>query len=137
MPASLVGKCLTGKVSLPSAVEAHALVCGMESGQVQKATALAREVHAQAQLQGLRPFTRTCYQRSAFQLTDTNDVRITLDTNLIFVDESGHTATEERWCLDLSSEIADKQIRDFPFAILEVKLSAGYTPDWVEVMTYA
>eukprot|EP01071_Lankesteria_metandrocarpae_P011888 Lankesteria_metandrocarpae@DN5475_c3_g1_i12.p1 len=84
----------------------------------------------------LKPMLRTSYLRSAFQLASTNEVRISLDTNLCMVDEfiesgglSGH-----QWCRVGDEILAADEVVRFPFAILEVKLQTESVPDWIASM---
>jgi len=96
-----------------------------------KSATLAKEV-AQDQLfaRGLAPSVGTRYRRTAFQRADTNDVRVSLDVDLVF--------TDARDCSYPRDGSRRAPVR-FPCAILEVKLAradgddaGGGTPDWIE-----
>eukprot|EP00928_Gymnodinium_smaydae_P021815 TRINITY_DN1853_c1_g2_i1.p1 TRINITY_DN1853_c1_g2~~TRINITY_DN1853_c1_g2_i1.p1 ORF type:complete len:989 (+),score=146.90 TRINITY_DN1853_c1_g2_i1:314-2968(+) len=93
---------------------------------------LADEIQAEVLSRGLRPVVRTVYQRTAFQASTSNDVRISIDTGLSFVDELRGMDIDNEWCRRISSEGVDnKEVMHFPWAVLEVKLTAGQPP-WVE-----
>eukprot|EP00197_Chlamydomonas_leiostraca_P000109 CAMPEP_0202888524 /NCGR_PEP_ID=MMETSP1391-20130828/43232_1 /ASSEMBLY_ACC=CAM_ASM_000867 /TAXON_ID=1034604 /ORGANISM="Chlamydomonas leiostraca, Strain SAG 11-49" /LENGTH=704 /DNA_ID=CAMNT_0049571829 /DNA_START=1666 /DNA_END=3777 /DNA_ORIENTATION=+ len=87
----------------------------------------------------LRPFVRTQYMRTAFQIPFDATVRVSLDTNLCMIKENpedGPTcAASGRWYRDPSLPIHRTEITRFPHAVLEVKLSLpeGQTaPPWVQ-----
>lgn len=79
-----------------------------------------------------RPMIRTCYKRAAFQLSSSNAVRISLDTDLRMVNEKGAYVTEGDWCRDLSRPIYESESVLFPYAILEIKLQVEEKPEWIE-----
>uniref|UniRef100_A0A7S3UB82 SPX domain-containing protein n=1 Tax=Picocystis salinarum TaxID=88271 RepID=A0A7S3UB82_9CHLO len=79
-----------------------------------------------------RPMIRTCYKRTAFQLSTSNAVRISLDTDLRMVNEKGTCVTEGDWCRDLSRPIYESESVLFPYAILEIKLQTEERPEWIE-----
>jgi uncharacterized membrane protein YidH (DUF202 family) len=87
----------------------------------------------------LQPFIRTSYYRCAFQLSTSNDVRISLDTQMSLINEyipGGHP--REPWCRLASDVLAEQDIVRFPYAILEVKLGdAKNCPSWVDDMLHA
>ena len=77
--------------------------------------------------------------RTAFQIPHDACVRISLDTNLMMLNENpigGPTCTEVgRWYRDPSLHLANNEITHFPHGVLEVKLSlrAGQVvPQWVD-----
>jgi len=71
----------------------------------------------------MQPMIRTSYYRSAFQLATSNEVRISLDTQMTLLDEYRHGKLEPPWCLTGADLLTEGQIYRFPFAILEIKLS--------------
>jgi SPX domain protein involved in polyphosphate accumulation len=74
----------------------------------------------------LSPTVRTTYSRCAFQLETSNDVRVTVDANLLFSRESGKGVFGE--------QLQVEDYVEFPFAVLEVKLagaSVEQPPDWL------
>ena len=73
----------------------------------------------------LSPAIRTSYRRTAFQHSDNNEVRISLDTNLKWFDEISNT---KLWIEEGNDQASAK----FPFAVLEVKLQVEETPEWIE-----
>ena len=98
--------------------------------------ALAYEVDSFIKDFSLQPFIRTCYYRCAFQLATSNDVRISLDTQMSLINEyrpGGHPVPP--WCRLASDVLAESDVVRFPYAILEVKLAdAKNSPQWVQSM---
>jgi hypothetical protein len=98
--------------------------------------ALALEVDDFIKSLSLQPFIRTCYYRCAFQLATSNDVRISLDTQMSLINEyrpGGHPSPP--WCRQASEVLAESDVVRFPYAILEVKLAdAKHSPQWVNSM---
>lgn len=87
----------------------------------------------------LRPFVRTQYMRTAFQIPFDATVRVSLDTNLTMIKENpedGPTcAASGRWYRDPSLPTQRTEITRFPHAVLEVKLSlpeGQVAPPWVQ-----
>ncbi|KAF5830825.1 VTC domain-containing protein [Dunaliella salina] len=87
----------------------------------------------------LRPFVRTQYMRTAFQIPFDATVRVSLDTNLCMIRENpedGPTcAASGRWYRDPALPIHRTEITRFPHAVLEVKLSlpeGQSAPSWVQ-----
>eukprot|EP00928_Gymnodinium_smaydae_P039200 TRINITY_DN26821_c0_g1_i1.p1 TRINITY_DN26821_c0_g1~~TRINITY_DN26821_c0_g1_i1.p1 ORF type:complete len:977 (-),score=127.96 TRINITY_DN26821_c0_g1_i1:234-2795(-) len=94
--------------------------------------ALADEIQTEIISRAMRPVVRTVYQRTAFQASSSNDVRISIDTGLSFMDELHGIDSGNGWCRRIPSEGVDsKDVMQFPWAVLEVKLTAGQPP-WVE-----
>eukprot|EP00894_Picocystis_sp_ML_P003500 jgi/Pico_ML_1/54017/g4463.t1 len=79
-----------------------------------------------------RPMIRTCYKRAAFQLSSSNAVRISLDTDLRMVNERAANVADGDWCRDLSCPIYESESVLFPYAILEIKLQMEERPEWIE-----
>lgn len=84
----------------------------------------------------LQPFIRTCYYRCAFQLSTSNDVRISLDTQMSLINEyRSNNHPSPPWCRLASDVLAESDVVRFPYAILEIKLAdARNTPSWVNNM---
>ncbi|KAG2494139.1 hypothetical protein HYH03_007777 [Edaphochlamys debaryana] len=98
-----------------------------------RAAALLRDVQAQLAETGQEPHLRTVYTRSAFQRETTNDVRISLDTDLVFLRELGAPRAPGGWCRDSRAPLHPADVVAFPYAVLEVKLAdEGAAPDWVQ-----
>ncbi|PFH32567.1 hypothetical protein BESB_011790 [Besnoitia besnoiti] len=70
-----------------AAEEAEAEKKYFEDPKTQKSLELACEIQDAILAHGLLPMVRTSYLRAAFQLSSSNAVRISLDTNLCMVDE--------------------------------------------------
>jgi len=91
------------------------------------------EVNKMIQEKCLQPILRTSYYRCAFQLSTSNEVRISLDTQMTLLNElrpDGHTTPP--WCHISSDLLAENEVYRFPFAILEIKLqNVSETPEWL------
>ena len=115
------------------AVSAEFVKRGKSEKSVTPMRELATEVDTLIWQLSLQPFIRTCYYRCAFQLATSNDVRISLDTQMSLINEfrpNGHPT--EPWCRLASDVLAEEDVVRFPYAILEVKLAdARNTPKWV------
>lgn len=105
--------------------------------------ALAREVQYAVLKKKLRPVMRSFYNRTAFQLPGDARVRISLDTELSLIREDnfdGLDRAHRNWRrTDIGvdwpfSQLPDKDIERFPYAVLEVKLQTQLgqePPQWV------
>eukprot|EP00040_Diaphanoeca_grandis_P044643 m.13090 g.13090 ORF g.13090 m.13090 type:complete len:1063 (+) comp9590_c0_seq1:90-3278(+) len=96
----------------------------MEQGKGEKYLELAHEIQKTVVDRQFKPMLRTVYHRTAFQRSDSNQVRISFDSPCYFVNE---TATEFDWS-DLRYKGA---FAPFSFDILEVK-TLDEAPAWVE-----
>mmetsp|Transcript_7187 Transcript_7187/g.19311 ORF Transcript_7187/g.19311 Transcript_7187/m.19311 type:complete len:1011 (-) Transcript_7187:121-3153(-) len=95
------------------------------------ATSLADEIRGEIEDRALVAKVRTVYKRTAFQRTDSNAVRISIDTELSFVNEMGADEAG-RWCRRVpAAGFRSEQVVTFPWAVLEVKLTEGQ-PEWIE-----
>ncbi len=102
-----------------------------------KSLELAHEVDSFIKELRLQPFIRTCYYRCAFQLSSSNAVRISLDSQMCLINEfRGNNHPQEPWCRLATEVLAEEDLVRFPYAILEVKLAADARnpPTWVESM---
>lgn len=80
----------------------------------------------------LQPCLQTRYYRAAFQMDDDDSVRLSLDTNLMMLQESGVDMTKA-WRRQENSYLED-DVHRFPFAVLEVKLHMHLLdnpPPWI------
>jgi len=102
--------------------------------QIEFGRSLAKEVNSLIQTRGMQPLLRTSYYRCAFQLATSNEVRISLDTTMMLINEfqpGGHP--NEPWCRVATDTLAEDDIVRFPYAILEVKLAGvDESPAWVQ-----
>eukprot|EP00775_Hariotina_reticulata_P007348 gene7348-7559_t len=112
---------------------------GKSDKEIEKFTALFTEVRQQIDSKQLRPFIRTQYMRTAFQIPFDSTVRVSMDTNLCMIkenpDEGPSCTLAGRWYRDPSLPINRNEITRFPHAVLEIKLSLGegqQSPAWVQ-----
>jgi len=80
------------------------------------------------------PMVRTQYMRSAFQEATSNAVRISIDTDLKMIREKSAPRKSGDWCRDMSCPLGPKDVINFPYAVLEVKLQ-DEPADWVNALT--
>lgn len=111
--------------------------------EIDNLESLAKEVQYRVLKDKFRPVMRSFYNRTAFQLPGDARVRISLDTELTMVREDdfdGHDRTNANWRrMDIGvdypfSQVAEKDICRFPYAVLEVKLQTQMgqePPAWV------
>lgn len=111
--------------------------------EIDNLEALAKEVQYSVLKHKFRPVMRSFYNRTAFQLPGDARVRISLDTELSMVREDnfdGIDRTHGNWRrMDIGvdypfSQLRDKDICRFPYAVLEVKLQTQMgqePPAWV------
>jgi SPX domain protein involved in polyphosphate accumulation/uncharacterized membrane protein YidH (DUF202 family) len=111
---------------------------GKSEADIEKASVLFSEIQQQIDSKQLKPFIRTQYMRSAFQMGHDRTVSFTLDTNLCMIKENpeGHPscALAGRWYRDPTLPIHRTEITRFPHAILEIKLAlpeGEQPPEWV------
>mmetsp|Transcript_76774 Transcript_76774/g.225400 ORF Transcript_76774/g.225400 Transcript_76774/m.225400 type:complete len:679 (+) Transcript_76774:84-2120(+) len=94
---------------------------------------ICHEVNSMIQEKKLQPILRTSYYRCAFQLSTSNEVRVSLDTQMSLLNEymeGGHPNSP--WCHIASDVLHKEEVYRFPFAILEVKLqNVSETPLWL------
>ena len=109
---------------------------GASDADICRTRQLSAEVQAEVAQRSLRPGLRTMYFRTAFQLSSSNAVRVSLDTQLRMLDE--RTAGPQPWAawhrpLDGKHPVAPHELVDFPYAVLEVKLQDA-EPKWVTAL---
>ncbi|KAL8446337.1 hypothetical protein Emed_005074 [Eimeria media] len=119
------------------AVEEAAAAFIAKNKKLKKAIALGEEIQDEIAEHQLQPMLRTSYLRAAFQLATSNEVRISLDTNLCMVKEyrpQRHDEASTNWCRLADELLGKDEVVRFPYAILEVKVQQQPPPDWVESM---
>eukprot|EP00204_Picochlorum_oklahomense_P001787 CAMPEP_0118803424 /NCGR_PEP_ID=MMETSP1161-20130426/17101_1 /TAXON_ID=249345 /ORGANISM="Picochlorum oklahomensis, Strain CCMP2329" /LENGTH=873 /DNA_ID=CAMNT_0006731935 /DNA_START=205 /DNA_END=2826 /DNA_ORIENTATION=+ len=79
--------------------------------------------------QGQEPLMRTSYQRTAFQNSTENTVRISLDTGLCMSKEYP-TANSVHWCRDGAYSYQRSDVEEFSYGVVEIKLQSK-PPQWV------
>ncbi|EPY50644.1 vacuolar transporter chaperone complex subunit [Schizosaccharomyces cryophilus OY26] len=108
--------------------------------EIENLERLAREVQYTVLSKGMKPYVRSFYERTAFQLPGDARVRISLDSNLALVREDGTNRAGNNWRrMDIGidypfNQLPDEDIVRFPYAILEVKLQTQFgqdPPEWV------
>lgn len=111
--------------------------------EIDNLEALAKEVQYSVLKHKFRPVMRSFYNRTAFQLPGDARVRISLDTELTMVREDnfdGFDRTYGNWRrMDIGvdypfSQLPEKDVCRFPYAVLEVKLQTQLgqePPMWV------
>ena len=119
--------------------QADLIARGKSEDDARKAAALFEEIQRSIESKQLKPFIRTQYMRSAFQMGHDRTVSFTLDTNLVMLKENpeGHPTCSiaGRWYRDPKLPIHRTEITRFPHAVLEVKLAlpdGESAPDWVQ-----
>ncbi|GBG00374.1 hypothetical protein Rsub_13056 [Raphidocelis subcapitata] len=119
--------------------EADLRAAGKSDEEIGKFQQLFNETRGQIDSKQLRPFIRTQYMRTAFQIPFDATVRVSMDTNLCMIKENpddGPSCTlAGRWYRDPSLPIQRNEITRFPHAVLEVKLSLNEgqsSPSWVQ-----
>lgn len=95
-----------------------------------KALQLARETQELVTSFALVPTVRTSYQRTAFQLSSSNAVRISIDSELQFLNE--RMPKRRRHCfVDPEDASGPRDAFFFEYAILEIKLQEA-PPAWID-----
>jgi len=119
--------------------EADLRAAGKSDADIANYLELFTECRNQLDAKQLRPFIRTQYMRTAFQIPFDATVRVSMDTNLCMIkenpDDGPSCAVAGRWYRDPSLPVARTEVTRFPHAVLEVKLSLpeGQTaPPWVQ-----
>ncbi|CAG8636645.1 24513_t:CDS:2, partial [Racocetra persica] len=117
---------------------------GKSDKEINDLEQLANEVQFRVITKRLKPVVRSFYNRTAFQLPGDARVRISLDTELSMIREDNYENTircGDNWRrMDIGidypfSQLPDKDIERFPYAILEVKLQTQFgqePPQWVQ-----
>jgi len=108
---------------------------GKSEKEIEDWDILVTEVCQAINSKQLVPTLRTQYMRTAFQIPFDATVRISLDSNLCMLTETGRLSMDQdRWFRDPSKPVPRNEITRFPHAVLEVKLQLkeeGAKPQWV------
>ncbi|VWU51592.1 vacuolar transporter chaperone, putative, partial [Hepatocystis sp. ex Piliocolobus tephrosceles] len=97
--------------------------------KVKKNIKLATEIQHMIVKNNLKPIIRTSYLRSAFQLSNDNSVRISIDINVAMINE--YVSKREHWCRLAAEVLAKNEVTRLNYGILEVKLTTGEIPQWI------
>jgi SPX domain protein involved in polyphosphate accumulation/uncharacterized membrane protein YidH (DUF202 family) len=134
---------LKGEYTVPQAFEKMRKEGKKPIKEIENLEALARETQYSVIKKKFRPVVRSFYNRTAFQLPGDARVRISLDTELTMVREDnfdGVDRTKGNWRrMDIGvdwpfSQLPQKDVERFPYAVLEVKLQTQLgqePPVWV------
>lgn len=138
-----VNSFLTGEFTATQAFEKMRKDGKKKPQEIDNLESLAKEVQYAVLKHKYRPVMRSFYNRTAFQLPGDARVRISLDTELSMVREDnfdGYDRTNGNWRrMDIGvdfpfSQLPEKDICRFPYAVLEVKLQTQMgqePPMWV------
>ncbi|RLV96189.1 Vacuolar transporter chaperone 4 [Spathaspora sp. JA1] len=134
---------LTGDFTAQQAFEKARREGKKSTQEIDNLERLAKEIQYRILKEKYRPVMRSFYNRTAFQLPGDARVRISLDTELSMVREDdfdGYDRTHGNWRrMDIGvdypfSQLPEKDICRFPYAVLEVKLQTQLgqePPAWV------
>jgi len=98
---------------------------------IDSATNLLLEIRSLICHLELRPCVRTQYIRAAFQSSQNNNLRFTLDRNIIVIDERKNTQGTS-WCLDEDASVSVESIVNLPYSVFEVKVASGEIPSRIQ-----
>lgn len=138
-----VNNFLTGEFTAQQAFEKMRKDGKKSVQEIDNLESLAKEVQYSVLKNKFRPVMRSFYNRTAFQLPGDARVRISLDTELTMVREDnfdGYDRTNGNWRrMDIGvdypfSQLSDKDVCRFPYAVLEVKLQTQLgqePPVWI------
>ncbi|SBS94279.1 vacuolar transporter chaperone, putative [Plasmodium ovale] len=90
---------------------------------------LGSEIQGMIVRNKLEPIIRTSYLRSAFQLSNDNTVRISIDTNVSMLNE--YVRKREHWCRLAEEALGKNEIIRLNYGIIEVKLKVDKMPEWI------
>lgn len=100
---------------------------------VRDATSLLIQIHELIVELDLRPCVRTCYRRAAFQASTSNELRLTIDRDIVMIDE--RHAPRGAWCLPNQAAVKLAPTTRVPVAVFEVKLAGCEMPAFMEHLT--
>lgn len=133
-----VAELLDGTLDIDAYLDSLVAAGDMGKKSAENARKLATEIQNEVQERGLYASVRTVYRRTAFQLATSNDVRISLDTDMVLINENATDPNYEKvqrkpgmFCSDITSCNLPGAAIPFPYAILEIKLAGEETPAWV------
>ncbi len=95
--------------------------------QLEKQTDLLLRMHDLVIRFDLRPCVRSTYLRVAFQSSNSNALRLTVDRNVTLIDE--RPTPPGSWCLSDDAVISTSMIARVPFSVFEIKLAGREMPD--------
>lgn len=95
--------------------------------QLEKQTDLLLRMHDLVIKFDLRPCVRSTYLRVAFQSSNSNALRLTVDRNVTLIDE--RPTPPGSWCLSDDAVISTSMIARVPFSVFEIKLAGREMPD--------
>ena len=95
--------------------------------QLEKQTDLLLRMHELVIKFDLRPCVRSTYLRVAFQSSNSNALRLTVDRNVTLIDE--RPTPPGSWCLSDDAVISTSMIAKVPFSVFEIKLAGREMPD--------
>eukprot|EP00397_Hematodinium_sp_SG-2012_P020141 GEMP01020733.1.p1 GENE.GEMP01020733.1~~GEMP01020733.1.p1 ORF type:complete len:692 (+),score=153.26 GEMP01020733.1:176-2251(+) len=136
LPQKHIFEFMKGRFNIDAYFDALQKKSKVPPSQIAFARALAEEVNGMIQVNKMQPMLRTSYHRCAFQLATSNEVRISLDTTMMLINEyKADNHPNEPWCRVATDLLAEDDVIRFPYAILEVKLSGVEdNPSWVQEM---
>ncbi|QIX02424.1 hypothetical protein AMS68_007941 [Peltaster fructicola] len=137
---------LEGKYKMEKQVQKLADRAGADSAEVKDLKSSVEEVQTFVQENNLQPVLRANYTRTAFQIPGDSRVRVSLDTDLVFIREDA--LDHDRPCRDSSTwhrtDIDNQEmeypftntrkgeINRFPFSVLEITLRGSKRYEWIE-----
>ena len=102
-----------------------------KSEEFEKQVQLCRDVQQTIISCELVPCIRSSYNRVAFQHSSSNDVRLTLDSNLVLNNEASVKLSEKDFCHPHGTKFNSRSVHQFPYGILEIKLK-NETPSFID-----
>lgn len=126
--AQMIPGFMSGKLDADKVVDAMAAQGHIKLAKVDEQKELAAFIQKLITTMGLKPWIRTVYHRTAFQRSDSNEVRISFDLPLILHPELPNWNGKD-W-MDLF-KVDNSNAPPFGYGILEVKTSEA-PPAWVE-----
>jgi SPX domain protein involved in polyphosphate accumulation len=103
---------------------------GKKKEQISSQWGLADEIQKNIMTKSLSPTIRTIYQRTAFQLSSDNNIRLSLDTKLTFLKEIAPNDIVNDWCR-FGKFPAENELQ-FPLGVMEIKLNKeAPPPPWI------
>ena len=122
MPHPILYFILQSAADIYVCVPSHTHAQGKSQKEIDDWNVLVTEVCQAINSKQLVPTLRTQYMRTAFQIPFDATVRISLDSNLCMLTETGRLGNQDRWFRDPSKPVPRNEITRFPHAVLEVKL---------------
>ena len=73
----------------------------------------------------LTPCVRTKYTRAALQSSSNNHCRLTIDRDIMVINERGESknSSSSSWCLDDTASVSEKDVVKLPYCVYEVKIA--------------